>query len=69
MRALRLNSDSSAFIASSATAPERAGISTLDYVLVLAVILPLVAIVFPVGVRILRAVYSFFCVWLGWPFL
>lgn len=47
----------------------RAGVSTLDYILVLGVIMPLAAIVIPFGIRILRAVYEMTSVLTAWPFM
>ena len=47
----------------------RAGASTLDYVLVLCVVLPLAAIVIPVGMRIISRVYDIIAVTVSWPFL
>ncbi len=47
----------------------RAGVSTLDYILVLSVIVPLATIVIPVSIRITRLVYEMTCVLIAWPFL
>ena len=47
----------------------RAGASTLDYVLVLCVVLPLATIVVPVGMRIISRVYDMIAVTVSWPFL
>lgn len=47
----------------------RAGVATLDYVLVLGVILPLAAIVIPLGIRVIRLVYEMTCVFIAWPFM
>jgi len=47
----------------------RAAVATLDYILVLGVILPLAAIVIPQGIRIMRLVYEMTCVLIAWPFM
>jgi hypothetical protein len=47
----------------------RAGLATLDYLLVLAVVLPLVAFVIDKGIRIIRLVYEMTCVLVAWPFM
>lgn len=53
----------------TAPADPRRGAATLDYVLVLGIILPLAAIVLPTGKRIIQLVYEMICVWLAWPFM
>ena len=47
----------------------RRGAATLDYVLVLGVILPLAAFLFRVGPMIIRLVYEMVCVLVSWPFM
>lgn len=47
----------------------RAGAATLDYVLVLGVILPLAAVVVPTGMRIIRLAYEMIAVLIAWPFM
>jgi hypothetical protein len=47
----------------------RHGVSTLDYILVLGIILPLVAFVVPMGKRIITLVYDMICVFVAWPFI
>jgi len=47
----------------------RAGLATLDYFLVLAVALPLVAFVIDKGIRMIRLVYEMTCVLVAWPFM
>jgi len=47
----------------------RRGVSSLDYVLVLGVILPLAAFILGVAPRIIRLVYEMICVLTGWPFI
>ncbi len=49
--------------------PARRGQASLDYVLVLGVILPIVAFVLPTGQRIITLVYEMILVMLSWPFL
>lgn len=51
------------------TGVRRAGLSSLDYVLVLGVILPLAAFVIPMGKRILQLVYEMITVLIAWPFM
>ena len=52
-----------------ATSHRRAGASTLDYILVLGVILPLVAFVMPVGKRIIQLTYEMVCTLVAWPMM
>ena len=47
----------------------RRGLATLDYVLVLGVILPLAAFLFRVGPTIIRIVYGMVCALVSWPFM
>ena len=47
----------------------RRGVATLDYVLVLGVILPLAAFLFRVGPTIIRLAYEMVCVIVSWPFM
>jgi len=47
----------------------RKGLATLDYVLVLGVILPLAAFLLRVGPRIIRFAYEMVCVIVSWPFM
>lgn len=49
--------------------PQRRGLSTLDYVLVLGVVMPLAGIVVPTGIRIIRAAYEMVVVMIAWPFM
>lgn len=53
----------------SPQAGRRAGLATLDYVLVLGVILPLAAFILWIGPRIIRLVYEMVCLLVSWPFL
>ncbi len=65
MRAKRKHS-----IAEKAGGPHsRSGVSTLDYVLVLCVILPLATIVIPNGMRMISLVYDMIAVTVSWPFM
>ncbi len=49
--------------------PRRRGaVGTLDYVLVLAIVLPMVVLVMLAGPRMIRAVYEMLCVMISWPF-
>lgn len=47
----------------------RAGVASLDYVLVLGVILPMVVFVMWAGPRIMRLAYDMVCVLVSWPFM
>lgn len=47
----------------------RAGVATLDYVLVMCIVLPLATIVLPTGMRIIALVYDMIAVTVSWPFL
>ena len=47
----------------------RTGAATLDYVLVLAIVLPLVGFVLRVAPRIMNLVYEMTSVLVSWPFL
>ena len=47
----------------------RKGVSTLDYVLVLGVILPLATFLFRVGPKIIDLAYEMVCVVVSWPFM
>ncbi len=52
-----------------ATSHRRAGVSTLDYILVLGVILPLVAFAIPAGKRIIQLSYEMVCTLVAWPMM
>ncbi len=47
----------------------RAGLATLDYVLILGVVLPWVAFIMWIGPRIIRLAYQMVCVLVSWPFM
>ncbi len=47
----------------------RVGAASLDYVLVLGVILPLAAFIFTVAPRIVRLTYEMVSVLVSWPFM
>lgn len=47
----------------------RAGLATLDYVLILGVVLPLVAFIMRIGPRIMGLSYEMVCVLVSWPFM
>ena len=49
-------------------AVRRSGAATLDYVLTMGVVLPLVAFVFWAAPRIMNLVYEMTCVVITWPF-
>jgi len=54
---------------SKQTRNERRGLATLDYVLLLGVIMPLAAFLFRVGPQIIRLAYGMLCVLVSWPFM
>jgi hypothetical protein len=47
----------------------RLGAATLDYVLVLGAVLPMVAMAYYYSTRIIRAVYQMTCALVCWPFM
>ena len=47
----------------------RKGLATLDYVLLLGVIMPLAVFLFRVGPLIIRLVYEMECALVSWPFM
>ncbi len=47
----------------------RQGVATLDYVLLMGVVLPLAGFVMWAGPRIMNLVYEMTCVLISWPFL
>jgi len=47
----------------------RAGNASLDYILVLGVVLPLIGFVFVVGPRLMNLFYEMTSVLVSWPFL
>ncbi|MBN1590264.1 MAG: hypothetical protein JW888_12185 [Pirellulales bacterium] len=47
----------------------RSGLASLDYVLVLGVVIPLIAFIIVVGKDIMRSVYEMAAVLLSWPFM
>ncbi len=50
-------------------ASRRAGVASLDYVLVLGVIFPLAVFIMWIGPRIIRLAYEMVCVLVSWPFM
>ena len=57
------------FVPPSPEKPRRRGAASLDYILVIGIILPLATIVIPTGMRIIRLVYDMMTVMIAWPFL
>ena len=51
------------------SATGRSGLASLDYVLILGVVLPMVAFILRVGPRIIRVAYEMVCVLVSWPFM
>jgi len=47
----------------------RAGLASLDYALILGVVLPMVAFILWSGPRIIRLVYEMVCTLISWPFM
>ena len=47
----------------------RGGAATVDYVLLLGVVLPLAAFILWAGPRIIRLAYEMVCVLVSWPFM
>ncbi len=47
----------------------RGGAATIDYVLVLCVVLPLAVIAVRIAPRLMLLVYEMFCVLVGWPLM
>lgn len=48
---------------------KRLGAATLDYLLLLCVIFPLVAFIVPTGKKIIQLAYEMACMLIAWPFL
>ena len=56
--------------ASGRNAASRAGLASLDYMLILAyVVLPVVIFISPVGRTIMRLAYEMTCALISWPFM
>ena len=49
--------------------PPRAGAAAVDYVLILAVVLPMVVFLMWVGPRMIRLAYDLTCLVISWPFM
>jgi hypothetical protein len=47
----------------------RTGLASLDYVLILGVVLPMVTLIMGMGPRIMRLAYEMVCVLVSWPFM
>lgn len=56
-------------VAARPAARQRGGAATLDYVLVLCAILPIVGVSYYYALRIIRAVYEMTCTLVCWPFM
>jgi hypothetical protein len=48
---------------------KRRGVATLDYVLVLGIILPMAGFILWIGPRMIRLAYDMVCVLVSWPFM
>ena len=48
---------------------KRGGLASLDYVLILGVVLPLVTFIMWVGPRIMGLAYEMACLLVSWPFM
>ena len=49
--------------------PRAGAVSTLDYILGLCIVLPLIAFAMPAGKRIIELTYEVVCVMIAWPFM
>ena len=47
----------------------RAGLASLDYVLILGIVLPMLTVVLWIGPRIMRLAYEMVCMLVSWPFM
>jgi hypothetical protein len=47
----------------------RAGLGSLDYVLILGVVLPMLTFIMWIGPRIMRLAYEMVCMLVSWPFM
>ncbi len=47
----------------------RSGVASLDYVLILGVVLPMVAFILWIGPRIMGLAYEMVCALVAWPFM
>jgi hypothetical protein len=47
----------------------RGGLATLDYVLILVFVLPMLVFIMRVAPRIIRAAYDVVCMQISWPFM
>ena len=47
----------------------RAGVASLDYVLILGIVMPFAAFIFWAGPLIMRLAYEMTCVLISWPFM
>jgi len=47
----------------------RAGVASLDYVLLIGTILPMIAFVMWAGPKLIRLAYEMVCVLVSWPFM
>jgi hypothetical protein len=56
------------FLAIRGRSPRR-GLASLDYVLILAVILPTVAFICRIGPQIIQLAYAMICGLVSWPFM
>ncbi len=56
-------------IVSTASRPSRRGASSLDFVLVLAVILSIAALLIPMSRHAITVVYEIICSLVAWPFV
>jgi len=55
--------------ATGVTPVPRTGLATVDYVLILGVVLPLAAFIMAIGPRIIRLAYEMVCVLVSWPLM
>ncbi|MDA0588204.1 MAG: hypothetical protein O2820_07235 [Planctomycetota bacterium] len=67
MKSLRRNSKRTT--PSRITHPRSGAVSTLDYILGLCVVFPLIAFAVPTGKKIIQFTYEMICVLIAWPFM
>lgn len=47
----------------------RSGVATLDYIMILGIVLPLLTFIVSIGPKIMRLAYEMTCVLISWPFM
>ncbi len=49
--------------------PARRGVASIDYVLILGIVLPLILFIFRVAPRMMQLAYEMVCALIDWPFM